>query len=133
MGVGIAKVHEQSIPEQLGDMPIKTCDHLGADFLVCPDNLPILFRVELGREAGGIDQVTEHDRELSAFSVRKRSSKGRFNLSGWLCLHNGLWCSLSKLRGDCLGSGRFPRPHEHLTILLSGELVDFDEFILQDV
>ena len=42
-------------------------------------------------------------------------------------------CWLSRGRGDCLSTCCFARPHEHLTVVISGELVDFDEFILQDI
>ena len=114
-------------------MPIVALDNVGTHPLICTHHVTVFFGVELAGESSGVHQITKHHRELSAFSVRRRSSKGRFNLSGWLCLHNGLWCWRSRLRGDCLGRGSFTSPHEYLTILISGELVDFDEFILQDI
>jgi hypothetical protein len=43
------------------------------------------------------------------------------------------WCGLRRGSGDDLGRGSFTRPYEHLTVVISGELVDFDEFILQDI
>jgi hypothetical protein len=67
MGVGIAKVDQETIPEQLGDMPIIALDNVGTNPLIRPDDFSILFRVELGGEFGGIDQVTEHDGELATF------------------------------------------------------------------
>ena len=84
-------------------------------------------------ECGGIDEITEHDRELPTFRVRRRCSRTGFNQRGGLFLGSRLWCWLNRLRGDCLGNGSITRPHEHLPVLISGELVDFDEFILQDV
>src|SRR5712691_11214344 len=72
MCLGIPKVHEKPIPKQLGDMPIVTLDDLGTDPLVCTHHIPVLFGVELRREFGGIDQITEHHRELPSFRVGRR-------------------------------------------------------------
>src|SRR5438105_15164018 len=68
MCLGIAKVDEEPVTKQLGDMSIKACDDLGADPLIRTDDFAILFGVELGREFGGFHQITEHDGELAAFS-----------------------------------------------------------------
>jgi len=35
MGLGIAKVHEEPVPEQLGDMTIVALDHVGTHLLIC--------------------------------------------------------------------------------------------------
>src|SRR5262249_27485137 len=80
-------------------------------------------------------QITEHDRELPSFRVRRRwrYSRASFNQWGMLFLGGKRLCWLSRRRDDCLDSFSFTRPHERLTVLISGELVDFDEFILQDI
>src|SRR5262245_54722697 len=77
--LGIAEVHEKPISEQLGDMSFIALDNFGADVLVCPYHIPPVFRVELAGEFGGIDQVAEHDGELTAFSF------GGMRGNGWRC------------------------------------------------
>jgi hypothetical protein len=134
MGLGIAKVHEESIPEQLGDMSIVALDDFSTSRLIGTHHVTPVFWVELAGEFGRIDQVTEHHRELPSLRVgRRRGSNARCDLRGGLLLGSRLWCCLSRWSGDFLGSGSFTSPHEHLTILISGKLVDFDEFILQDI
>src|SRR5262252_7022741 len=71
MCLRIAEVDKQTITEKLGDMPIVALDHLGTYSLICTDDFPVLFGVELGGEVGGIDQVAEHHRELPSFRVRR--------------------------------------------------------------
>jgi hypothetical protein len=67
MGVGVPKVHQQSIAQELSNVPVKTSDDLGADLLISPDDFAILFGVELRREFRGVHQITEHDGELPSF------------------------------------------------------------------
>src|SRR2546427_90867 len=45
MGLGIAKVDEQSIPQELGDMPIVASNHLRTSGLIRTDHVPILLWV----------------------------------------------------------------------------------------
>src|SRR5262245_53102240 len=58
----ITKVHEQPIPEQLGDVPIVAANHFRTGGMISTDDLPVLFGIELGGELGRIDQVAEHNR-----------------------------------------------------------------------
>jgi len=90
MCLGIAKVHQESIPKELGDMPIVALDVFSTSRLIGTDHFPVLFRVELGGEAGGIDQVTEHHSELTALSVRRRYGQVRRDLRGGLFLGSRL-------------------------------------------
>src|SRR5439155_5269044 len=53
MRLGIPKVDQETITQELGDMSIKTCDNLGADLLIDTDHVTPVFRVELGRQFGG--------------------------------------------------------------------------------
>src|SRR5262245_2482580 len=69
MGVGIAKIHQQSIPKELGNVAIKAGDNLSARVLIRTDNVAKVLGIELSREGRGIYQVTEHDGELAAFGV----------------------------------------------------------------
>jgi hypothetical protein len=47
VSLGIAKVHEESIPEELGNMSIVALDNVGTDPLVCTNDFPVVFGVEL--------------------------------------------------------------------------------------
>src|SRR5262245_5200828 len=85
MRLGIPKVHQEPIAKELGDMSLKTSDDLGADLLICTDNVSILFRIKLGGELRGVHEVTEHHGELAAFGLRR----GRDN-----------WCDLDLRRRD---------------------------------
>src|SRR5215831_10246062 len=65
MCLGIPKVHQEPIAQKLSDVPFIALDNLCTRRLIGTDDVPVLFGVELGGEAGGIDQVAEHHRELS--------------------------------------------------------------------
>jgi hypothetical protein len=47
MGVGIAKVDQESIPQKLRNVSIKAGDDLRADFLILTYHVPVVFGVEL--------------------------------------------------------------------------------------
>src|SRR6516225_7393106 len=102
-------------------MPIVALDHVGTNSLIRTYHVPILFGVELAGEFRRVHEITEHHGELPSFSLR--------SLRGLLYLNSRLWCGLSRLRSNCLDSGSFTSPYKHLTVLICGELVDFDEFI----
>lgn len=70
MGLRIANIDEQAIPEIRRDMPIKALDDLSTDGLIRPDHLPQVFGVELGSQCCGIHQITKQDSELAAFRLR---------------------------------------------------------------
>jgi len=70
MGLRIAKIHEEPIPKELGDVPVIAANPLRTGGLIGTDYVPILFGVELVGESSGVHQVTEHHRELAAFGVR---------------------------------------------------------------
>src|SRR5712691_12954215 len=121
MRLGIAKIDQETIPEQLGDMSIKTCDHLGTDLLIRPDDFSILFGIKSARESGGIDQVAEHHRELAPFGFGgMRGSRKRFNLRGWLFLGSRRLCWLHRGRGCGRKICSVPSPHEYSAIFIRG-------------
>src|SRR5262244_2701756 len=60
VSLGIAKINEESIPKELGDMSIKACDDLRTGSLICTYHVSILFRIELRCKFGGFHQITEH-------------------------------------------------------------------------
>src|SRR5512145_2517856 len=72
--LGVAKIHQETVAKILRDMLIITLDDFSTDLLICTDDCAILFGIELGREFRGVHQITEHDRELPSFRVRRRRS-----------------------------------------------------------
>jgi hypothetical protein len=67
MGLGIAKVDQKPITEELGDVPVIAANHLRTGGMIRPDHVPVVFGVELGGEFRGVHEVTEHHRELPTF------------------------------------------------------------------
>src|SRR5262245_55105146 len=65
MGVGIAKVDEESIPQELSNVTVIAANHLRTGGVIRPDHVPVRFGIELGREAGRIDQIAEHHGQLA--------------------------------------------------------------------
>jgi hypothetical protein len=82
MRLGMPKIHQESIPQELRNMPVIASNHLRTGGLIRSDYVPILFGVELRRKLGGIDQVAEHDSELPTFCIRRRGSRTRCHLRG---------------------------------------------------
>src|SRR5215472_15361899 len=126
MGLGIAEVHQESIPEELGDMSIKASNHLGTGGLVGTDHFPVIFWVELAGEFGGIDQVTEHDRQLPSFSFWSMRS------GAWVFARSSVLCQSACLLERCLGSEgqfrcRFASPNQHLPVLIYSKPLDLDD------
>jgi hypothetical protein len=88
MGLRIAKVHQQAIAEILRDMPVKALDDLDTAGLISQHDLAEVFWVELTSEAGGVCQVTEQHRELTAFGF------GRTRCGAWRgTLRRVVWLS----------------------------------------
>src|SRR4029450_7974646 len=67
VSLGIPTVHQETIPQQLGDMPIVALDNLGTHPLIRTHHITPVFRVELRGQFGRVHEVTEHDRQLTAF------------------------------------------------------------------
>src|SRR5215471_8733822 len=120
----IAKVDQQTITEQLGNMSIVALDHAGTHPLIGTHHVPPVFRVELGGESGGIDQVAEHDGQLPSFSL--------WSLRRLLSLGSRRWCCLSRLRGICLSACCVTSPNETSAFVIDN-WVHIEEFVLQIV
>src|SRR5678815_4593151 len=112
-------------------MSIKACDNLGTDPLIRTDNFSQVLRIELSRQGSGIDQVTEHHRELPSFRVGRRYSQERCDMRGGLCLGSRRLRWLSRLRdeGRCFRS--FPSPHQYSAIFIRGELLCLNNLRLE--
>ena len=105
--LGVAEVDQQPVPEILGDPPLKALDHFGACRLVGANHLPQILRVKPASEGRGLDQITEQDRELAAFGLRRTALD----------------------RGGCPGRGR--EPDEDASVLIPGYLLRVEEFVLE--
>jgi hypothetical protein len=77
MGVGIAKVDQETIPKELSNVTVIALNHLRTGGLVCTDHIAPVFRVELRGEFGGVHQITEHHGELATLSLRYGRHRGR--------------------------------------------------------
>src|SRR5215475_3704405 len=69
MRLGIPKVHEQSITEQLSDMSIVALNNFSTHLLIRPYHVTPVFRVELRCQLRRSHQITKHHRELPTFRV----------------------------------------------------------------
>ena len=68
----IAKIHQHAIAKVLGHIAVKALNHLGTGLMVGAHHLPEVFRVQVPRQPGRVDQVTEQHREAAAFRLRRR-------------------------------------------------------------
>src|SRR5262245_54456688 len=103
-------------------------DDLRTDVLIRTYHVPVLFGIELAGKFGGINQIAKHDGELPSFRVGRRCRRERCSLRGWLCLHNGLWCWLSRLRGNCLSACHVTSPDKPPPFVVS-HWMHVEEFI----
>jgi hypothetical protein len=75
MRLGVAKVHQQPIPEILGNMAVKALNDCGGGLLVGADDLSPIFWVELASQQGRVDQVTKEHGELAPFRLWRRGGR----------------------------------------------------------
>ena len=66
MGVRIAKVHKDAIPQISGDEPAEVAHGLGDALLIGRNDLSQVLRVHAGGKRRRTDQVREHHRDLAA-------------------------------------------------------------------
>src|SRR6516165_8756607 len=132
MGLGIAKIDQKTIPEQLSDMSLVALNHVGTHPLIGPYHIAPVFRVELRGQLRRLHQVAEHDGELPSFRVgRRRGRNARCDLRGALCLGSRLWCWLRRRSGRGGGFCSAASPHEHSAIFIRGEVLCFDDLCLE--
>jgi hypothetical protein len=74
VGCGIAEVHQQPIPQMLGNVSVIALDHVGAGCLIGAYYLAQLFRIKLLGECGGAHQVTEHHGELATLGLGRSAN-----------------------------------------------------------
>src|SRR2546422_632479 len=127
MGQGIAEVDQQAIAEILGDMPVKTPDHLGAGRLIGPYHLAQLFWVTLAGETGRVHQVAKQHGELAAFSVRKaRWSWCGGSRDGLVCLDGRLLGCLWRRYDWCQCRPSVAAPDKNAAVLIGGHPLGVD-------
>src|SRR6266850_6650202 len=132
MRLGIAKIDQETVAQELSGVSFIALDDFSTDFLVCAYHVPIVFGIEFAGEFGGIDEITEHYRELPSFRVRRRGSRERCDQWGVLFRCSRLWYWLSKVRGDFLSASSVASPDETPPFVIS-HWVHVKEFILQVV
>src|SRR5215468_11444968 len=69
MGMGVAKVDQETIAKVLGNIAIIALDNVGTHPLIRPYHVPVLFGVELAGKFGRVHQIAKHDSELPSFRV----------------------------------------------------------------
>jgi hypothetical protein len=121
----IAKVDHQTSAQIWRHIPVKARDDRRTDLVIRPHNLAVHFRVELLREAGAVDEITAHHRELTALSRGRRHHGWRRLdvLRGW-----GIWCGLRGFQRDRLRIGH-QCPHGLLRLFLYSLLHTGDKAI----
>ena len=122
----IAKIDQEPISKELGDMPLIALDDLGTGSLICTDHVPILFRVELAGEYGRVHQITKQHGELAAFGLRGLGRVTQVEAAGGAWAGGG-WDTW----GQALGGLRATRPDQDSTVLIDGEPLALDEFVLE--
>src|SRR5215475_9575144 len=105
-------------------MPIVALDNFRTHPLICTHHVTPVFRVELRRQLGGINQITEHDRELPTFSVRRRSSRTGFNQQRRLFLSSRRLCWLSRGSSEFLSAYRCASPDEPSIIFIDHRMCE---------
>jgi hypothetical protein len=76
VGPGPAKIRQNAVAHELGDMPFEAGDLGGHRVLVGVDDVAHLLGVELRAERGRADEVDEHHRELPPLGVQSRRRGG---------------------------------------------------------
>src|SRR5262249_22636585 len=132
-GVGVAKVHQQSIAQKLRGVSFVTLNDFSTSSLIGSDYAPIVFRVELAGELRRVHQIAEHHLELSTFSFGYTSCWYGDFLSRWSLFKTRLRLGpvvLAVLSLDVFG---FTGPSESSLICLYRRFMDIQEFIFQIV
>src|SRR5262249_31156285 len=128
MRLGIAKVDEQSIPQELGDVPVIASNHLRTGGVIRTYHVPVLFRVELGGEFCGVHEVTEHHRELATFGFEY----GRGDWCGPDLSRRDLRRGRQRYwRGGSRCTGYSTRPDEHSAVFIHRQLFRIDQVVFQ--
>jgi hypothetical protein len=128
---GVAEIDEQAIAEILRDMPLEAGDHLGTGLLIGPHHRAEIFWVELAGECSRVHQVTKQYSELAAFgfgclrrddAVYCGKRRGVLRHGRRRLRHHGARC-WEGLRGT--------RPDQHTSVLIPGDLLRVEEFVLE--
>jgi hypothetical protein len=118
MGLRVAEIDQQAIPQILGNMPLKAGDHLGAGVLIGPHHPAQVFRIELRRERGRVHQITEQDGELTALGVRGgRCSPRGCRRRRQVCWADEVLVARYRGRSECCGRASVTCPHDPLVVL----------------
>src|SRR5262249_18327838 len=128
MGLWIAKVHQESISQELRDMPLVALDNVGTHPLIRPYHVPVLFGVELTGELCGVHETTNLHRGLGAFGFRR----GRGDWGGLALRRRALrWGRQWHWRSGSRYAGRPSGPDQDSSRLVTGHLFGLNEFGLE--
>jgi hypothetical protein len=136
--LGVSKVHQQTIAQILGNMPLIAGDHFGAGLLVSSHHLTQTFGVELTGERGRVHQVAEQHRELAALGLHDHLSNPIQVHARRLVSFLGSWLLSSRPSGDTrlllawrLTPLSSPSPDQHLAPFINGQPLGLDDLGLE--
>ena len=128
----IAEVHEQAIPEVLGNGALKALDDGGAGGLIGADHLTVIFGVELPGQACRLHQVTKQHRELAPFGLRGVGDAwDRRPLTGLSCMRLCLRTGLGRRQRRRGSDGRTPGPDQDSALFIHRQLFGINEILLE--
>ena len=67
----IPEIDQNSVAHVLGDKPGEAADRFGYTAMIRGDDLPQIFRIEIGREFRRADQIAEHHSQLAPLGLRR--------------------------------------------------------------
>ena len=72
---GVAKIDQHTIAEVLSNIAVILVNHRGTGLVVGPHDLPQVFRVQVPRQRGRVNQIAEQHGEVAAFCLRRRQQR----------------------------------------------------------
>ena len=124
---GIAKIHQQSIAQQLGNIPVIAFDHCGTRLLIRPDNFSILFGVKLGESV--VESTTSQNITVSC--LHSASAVGGATEGLALSRRDVRRSRQRNWRGGCPCAGRPTCPDEHSAVLIHCQLFGVDHVLFE--
>jgi hypothetical protein len=112
-------------------MSLKAGDHLGTGLLIGPHYGAELFWVELASECSRVHQVTKQHGELAAFGLGclGHGDSGCYGKSRGVLRHGQRRLRSRGVR--CWDGLRGTHPDQHTSVLILGDLLRVEEFVLE--
>ena len=127
----IAKIDQDSVTHVTSDESLVVLDRFPATVLESGNDVAQIFRIHLGGEGRGSDQIAKHYRELPALGLRRVCGQRfiRFQRSLGGRLGKLLWLNLRCDRGVRLRADPLPGPYESRFFLLDREPPTYHQLI----